>query len=182
MYSPLYSFSSGHAFFKSCPESRNGKNCTTTKVLQSEIGSNVMFDTSLGHRNGGSCGVKQRIAEVELWKVLEGKVLKLYRCRVMSSYCPNSTRISISYHSKDKSYFLLNLINVKDSDAGEYEARIRLMDYHNIVTHSVTITRMFQLMVKIGKSCLTILIDILMYKYNIYHLFLPRNLPIAYNK
>ena len=68
-----------------------------------------------------------------------------------SPYCPNSKRISISYHNKDKFDFHLNLIDVKDSDAGEYEARIKLMDYRNSVTQFATITRMFQLMVNTDK-------------------------------
>ena len=58
-------FSSAHAFFRSCPETRNGKDCNNKRYLQSAVNSFATFDTRLGFRNGGSCSIKQGVSSFQ---------------------------------------------------------------------------------------------------------------------
>ena len=140
-------FSSAHAFFRSCPDTRNGNDCKYTRYLQSAVNSFVTFDTRLGFRNGGSCGNKQRVSSFQFIQLGGSNSNLLYYCsNGPSNLCHNSSRVSISYHGKDNYDIKLMLIDLLFSDSGRYELRVVLTD-NRLSRLSVPITRKFVLSV-----------------------------------
>ena len=140
-------FSSAQAFFRSCPETRNGKDCNNKRYLQSAVNSFATFDTRLGFRNGGSCGIKQRVSSFQFIQLGESNSNLLYSCfNGPSNLCHNSSRVSISYHGKDNYDIKLTLSDLLFSDSRRYELRV-LLTSHNQPPQSVSITRKFVLSV-----------------------------------
>ena len=140
-------FSSAHAFFRSCPETTNGKDCNNKRYLQSEFKSFATFDTRLGFRNGGSCGIKQRVSSFQFIQLGESNRNLLYSCSNQpSNHCYNSSRVSVSYHGKDNYNIKLTLNDLLFSDSGQYELRVVLTGNRQ-PPQSVSITRKFVLSV-----------------------------------
>lgn len=135
----------GHAYFHSCPEATNGKNCTLTQQLQAEINSSVVFDTQVAYRDGGNCGRKQEIRYLILKK--NGK--SVYFCGnfgVLTQYkCMNNSRVGVVSQMEDKFDFKLMLENVGEAEAGDYELELSLADSEGYL--ALSIYRKFRLLV-----------------------------------
>ncbi len=140
-------FSSAHAFFRSCPETRNGKDCNNKRYLQSAVNSFATFDTRLGFRNGGSCSIKQRVSSFQFIQLGESNSNLLYSCsNGPINLCHNSSRVSVSYHGKDNYDVKLTLNDLLLSDSGRYELRVVLTG-NGQAPQSIPITRKFVLSV-----------------------------------
>lgn len=167
------SFSPAHAFFRSCPDIKNGKSCNNAIYLQSKVGRRVTFDTRLGFRDGGSCGVIQNVVLITFYRIDEhGRRTALFNCDSFLPYCrayfecsSNQNcdtwiwnRFNITYfralvpqttdgyfHYRDKYDFMLVLDNLSPSDAGKYEYVVDLRDAAG--NRATSISRMFQLKV-----------------------------------
>lgn len=158
----VFSLHAGHAFFKSCPDSKNGKNCSNTKYLESQLSSSIIFDTRLGFRDGGLCGIKQDVRSLSLQKDGERKRYQVYYCNGSAeiSRCSNNSRFNISYQCRDQFDFQLTLSNLSFSDAGLYTLEVELYGAKGSLKY-IKITRMFNLTVYKTGMCV-FLIFILM--------------------
>ena len=120
--------------------------------MQSVVNGNITFGTNLGYRNGGSCGIKQKVLGLSLWKFKSRlKFYRLYICQDNSNhYCHNTSRISISYQGKGRSNFQLMMSNLSISDNGIYKVRIGLSEFRCRKNRFFTIAKYFKLKVLPG--------------------------------
>ena len=145
----IFSFTSAHIFFKSCPDSRDGYNCPIIEFLESVFRSYITFDTRLAYRNGGNCDSKQDVFGLRLLKLGETNNV-VYSC-TDNSYCSNNARFTVSYQGRDKFDFQLILNNLRYSDNGLYKLEVNI-SYRGTQNYmsSNTINRIFGLTVISG--------------------------------
>ena len=132
-----------NAVFASCPYGFSG--CTGDPIpLSAQSGSSVDFDATVIHVGGGSCGFKQEIYWIELYRInidSQGNKLEdpLLNCIMLPniifsnhSICPSTyvtkDRVSLDLRWESSSTtqhgYVMTLSNVGENDAGLYEARI----------------------------------------------------------
>lgn len=151
----MYFFSLAHAFFKSCPDDTNGRDCSTTKQLQQKVNGSVAFDTRLGYRDGGSCNIKQEVRYLALKKIEEGgNSEQVYFCPNFVAFyasfnCSSNSRFKVSYQGRDKFDFQLTLSDLSISDSGQYRLEVSLFDAER--NGALLINRTFDLKVTLGE-------------------------------
>lgn len=143
-------FSSGNVFIKSCPDSNYRRTCSTREYLRSPVSSSILFDTRLGYRNGGSCGIEQDIRSLKLQK-LEGvgtsNKKQVYCCNGYAAfpYCSNISRFSVSNQGTHKFDFQIMLSNLSLSDAGIYILEVEMFALGSL--DLITTRKIFELTV-----------------------------------
>jgi hypothetical protein len=95
--------------------------------LLAEEGGAVEFDTRVGPRNGGGCGVMQRVRRM-IFRKMESGVL--FFCSnqgpFANEYCSNSTRVTVTFQGPSKYDFKLRLDNISMDDVGRYQVEVEL--------------------------------------------------------
>ncbi len=136
------SFYSAHVFFKACPEATNGNNCDSIRFFPALFRSGTLFEgISLGHRNGGQCGIRQEVFGFNLLKNGYPRNV-VYSCTgsADASYCSNNSRFRISYQGRDKYDFQMELMNISYSDNGIYIQEV-IISYLGLDVKSSIITQ-----------------------------------------
>ena len=134
--------------FASCPSEFDG--CTGDPVpLSVTIGSSVIFNATVIHTPGGSCGFKQQVTRVTLKKVNQDFGVSnelLLSCATSQTTTCSRGRVLLNRgrDSGSELDFVFTLSNVRhDNDPGLYEVTVE--GTHPATGSLTTITKRFQL-------------------------------------